>query len=193
MRTPCRLLEVGTGELFDQLCALGFGERLQENRGRVQLAPTPIGTEIEQVGPGEADQQDRYVSRPVGEMLDQVEERGLTPMDVVEDNDDRFRAGERLEQRLYGSESFFGAQRDLGKADHFRDTLSDELRVLLVSEGADELRPGRRGGIGVVEPYQLLDRFHHRPEGDALAVGEAAPARDGGSAHDVVEEFVDEP
>ena len=65
--------------------ALGLvlGERLERDRGRVRRA-VQRGRVVEQLGPREAEQQDRRVAAPAGEVLDQVEEGRLRPVDVVE-------------------------------------------------------------------------------------------------------------
>ena len=63
------------------------GERLEQDRRRVQLAAAPAGSQLEQLGPGDAEEEDRRVARPVGDVLDQVEEDRLRPLDVVEHED----------------------------------------------------------------------------------------------------------
>ena len=76
-------------EVVDEQRGLVTGEGLEKDRGGVHLAATPAGADVEQLGTSDTDQQDGGVARPVGEMLDQVQHRGLGPVDVVEDDDDR--------------------------------------------------------------------------------------------------------
>ena len=71
-------------EAVDQRLRLPGAERLEQQRRRVQLAARPGRPPVEQVGPGEAEQQDRRIAAPVGHVLDEVEEPGLAPVDVVE-------------------------------------------------------------------------------------------------------------
>ena len=52
--------------------------------GRVQLAAAPAGAQLEQLGPRQTEDEQRRVARPVGDVLDQVEERRLGPLQVVE-------------------------------------------------------------------------------------------------------------
>ena len=53
-------------------------------------APPPqAGRSSQQLRPREAEEQDRRVARPVGEVLEQVEERRLGPVDVVDDERER--------------------------------------------------------------------------------------------------------
>ena len=49
----------------------------------------PAGPCVEQLGPRQAEQQERRVRARVGDVLDQVEERRLAPVDVVEDRHQR--------------------------------------------------------------------------------------------------------
>ena len=68
----------------DQQLAVIAGQSFEENRGRVQLAATPVRSQLEELRPRDAEQQDRSVSRPVGKVLDQVQEDRLGPLDVVQ-------------------------------------------------------------------------------------------------------------
>ena len=69
-------------------------ERLERDRGGAQAAAAPAGPHVEQLGPGEADDQERRVADALGEVLDQLEQRLLGPVDVLEDEDERLRVGE---------------------------------------------------------------------------------------------------
>ncbi len=53
---------------------------------------------VEQVGTGEAEEQDWCAAREAGDVLEEVEQRRLRPVDVVDRDDERPPAGERLEQ-----------------------------------------------------------------------------------------------
>ena len=63
-------------------------ERLEQNGGGVELAATPAGTVVEEFRPGDAEQEDRRASRQVGDVIEQVEEGRLTPVNVVEHHDE---------------------------------------------------------------------------------------------------------
>ncbi len=95
---PVRQVRARPTEAGDHRVGLVRAERLEEHRRRVHLAARPSGTAVEQVGPCHAEQQDRRVSRQVGDMLDEIEERLLTPVDVVEDADEGSLGGDRLQQ-----------------------------------------------------------------------------------------------
>ena len=53
---------------------------------------------VEQLGAGGAEQQERGVPRPVGDVLDEVQQGGLRPLDVVEHHDQGTTPGQRLEE-----------------------------------------------------------------------------------------------
>jgi hypothetical protein len=76
-------------ERCDQLHGLVRGERLQQDVARVQLAAAPSGPLVEQLGPRHAEQQDRRVAAQVGDVLDEVEEGRLAPVQIVEDHNQR--------------------------------------------------------------------------------------------------------
>ena len=77
----------------------------EQDRGRVHLAAAPARPNLEQLGARDAQEQDRGdVARPVREMFDQIEERRLRPMDVVEDHHDRSLVRQVLEELPDGPE-----------------------------------------------------------------------------------------
>ena len=90
--------ELGTAdELLDQLVRFDFRERL-EREGLGLGLPAPVPPDVDQIGPREADEQERGVSRPVHEMLEQVEQGRLGPVDVLDDERDRSLSGAPLER-----------------------------------------------------------------------------------------------
>ena len=102
-------------------------ERLQQHGGRVDLAAAPAGTQLEQLGPGQAEQQQRRVARPLGQVLEQVEHGRLCPVDVLEHDDQRLARGQ-LEQPSHGSEG--GLAHGRRRAQHAGDTRGDCLSVI---------------------------------------------------------------
>src|SRR5262249_5266062 len=72
-----------------RLAGSGRWPRLEQDRGRVQLPAAPGGPLVEQVWPRQAQQQERRTAGQVGDVVDQIEERLLAPLDVVEDHDQR--------------------------------------------------------------------------------------------------------
>src|SRR5437016_4782931 len=58
----------------DQELRLPGRKRLEQHRGRVDLAAAPSCSTVEQIRPGHAKQQDGSVAGEVGDVLDQVKE-----------------------------------------------------------------------------------------------------------------------
>ena len=68
------------------------------------LAAAPAGVTVEQLGPRNAEEQDRRVARLVREIVDELEEGGLRPLQVVEDDDEWPAPSESLEELADGPE-----------------------------------------------------------------------------------------
>ena len=62
------------------------------------LPPAQLVRSSRSSGPRDAHEQQRRVTGPVSEILDQVEEYRLSPMDVIEHHDERCLAGDVLDQ-----------------------------------------------------------------------------------------------
>ena len=67
-------------EPLQQLFRLVRVERLEQERRRVQLAAAPAGPLVEQLRPRQAEQEEGNLAREVGHVLEEVEERRLTPV-----------------------------------------------------------------------------------------------------------------
>ena len=124
-------------------------ERLQPHRHR------PGRAALEQLRARDADHQQRSTAREQHDMLDQVEERLLTPLNVVKQKDERRLLLEQL-------------------AEGPGDLLRRRRRLRLPQQRADRRRGGRIGR----QRAQLLQHLHHRPVGDPRPVGQAAAADD---------------
>ena len=94
-----RMIDLGAVEqALDELLGVACREGLQQHGRRVQLAAAPVRPAVEQLGARHAEQQDRGVAAQVGDVIDEVEERVLAPVNVVEDGDERRAARLGLEQ-----------------------------------------------------------------------------------------------
>jgi hypothetical protein len=161
-------------DLADEVPDQGLGfvlrERLEEDRGRVALASSPRLVQLQQLRPRHAEEQDGGVSRPLRHVLDQLEQVGLGPVQVVEDDDQRTLVGEALEQPSHPPVPLLRRRRRLGQADHLGDALGrSPVRVVL--EGRGDLRHRLLERVLFGDAGGLLDDLEHRPEGDPLAVG----------------------
>ena len=74
------------------------GERLEADRGRVRLSSAPLRPRLEQLGAGDAHEENGRIADPVGDVVDEVEEGRLSPVDVVEDENERPTSCERLDE-----------------------------------------------------------------------------------------------
>ncbi len=85
-------------EHAEQLRGLIVGERGEGERGRVELAAAPAGPAFEQLGPCGRDDQERDVAQPVHELVEEVQETLVRPVDVLDDDDERPLLGETFEE-----------------------------------------------------------------------------------------------
>src|SRR5919108_86718 len=79
--------------------------------------------------------------RPVGDVLDEVEEGRLAPLEVVEDEHQRSPARRRLKQPAHGREGLLRAARGLRQTDQAGDTLADRPRIVRALDKGRKLCP----------------------------------------------------
>ena len=72
--------------------------RLLGRSGSRWTTPAPAWTAVVQLGAGHAEEEDRRAGRDERDVLDQVEQRLLGPVDVVEDEHQRLLARDRLDE-----------------------------------------------------------------------------------------------
>ena len=145
---------VASRERGEQRDRLLLGQGLEHER--------PLGPRrplVEQLGPCDADAEDRP-GGPLRKLLDQVEQRRLCPVHVLEHEQQRALAGERLEEATDGPRALACGCRALGEPDQFEYSLRDELRVLGLCQDGSHI--------------QSLDHLAERQVRRALAVGDAA-------------------
>jgi hypothetical protein len=146
-------LVVRGAKRVEQTVRLVTRQRLEQDGRRVQLSPAPALAPVEQLGARHAEHEEGRVPREVRDVLDQVEERLLGPMDVVEQAYDRPLVRPLLQQ--------------LPEAP--RDRFGGCLLLALVEE-----RPQRSSCRGVGRQFlEHSEHLDHRPVGDSLAVGKA--------------------
>ena len=146
------LAQLAGDPLGDELVDVFVAKRLEPERHR------PGGAALGELRPRDAEQQDRRARGEERDVLDQVEERLLAPLDVVEDDHER-PLGRSLLQRL---------------AEGPGDLLRRRRRLRLAQQRADR----HRGGLVRGQHVELLQHLDDRPVRDPLAVGEAAAADD---------------
>ena len=146
-RAELRRQHAAAVECGEELCRVPGRERLEPHERA--LPPRPL---LEQLRPGDAEEQDRCVAAPAADVLDEVEQRRLGPVDVLEENEQRTLRAERLEQPAHGPEELL-RRGGSGAAEH-PEALDDERCVglaahrvrhrLLAAEPPEELRRAAR-------------------------------------------------
>ena len=71
---------------------------LEVEGGRVPPGGAHRGPTLDELGPGEGDDQDRLVARPLEDRIDEVEQAVVRPLEVLEDEGDRAERGDALEE-----------------------------------------------------------------------------------------------
>ena len=133
---------------------------------------------VEQLGPGDAEQQDRRVPGPVRDVLDQVEEGRLAPSGCRRRPRRAAAARQRLEEaggwprrspRRAATPPPARAARRAGRR---------SLGVVLAGQRRRAASRADASAVDVLDAGRLLHDLDDGPERDALAVGQAAAAQD---------------
>ena len=161
------------GQRRHELGALQRLQRLELDRRRAHAAAAPARPDVEQLAAREAEQHERRLADGGGEMLDQLEQRLLAPVDVLEHEHERLRLRELLRPRARGPRDLLlaalaldGLEHADGEPEQIGDRLVLAALAQLSLRGLERIVVGDAGG-----------RLHHlgeRPVRDALAVGQAA-------------------
>ncbi len=166
----------------DQLCGLVVGQRRERKRRRVELAAAPARAALEELRPRRRDDEQRDVRQPVDELVEEVEEALVRPVDVLDDDDERTLLGETLEEAAPGGERLVAAIASelcfAGEAEEREEMRLDARLVARAGERVlDDLVDLRRDVLRRVllqDARLRLDDLAERPERDPVAVGEAA-------------------
>ena len=157
-------------QVGDERTEIGGGQGLERDRGGVQLPATPPGTHLQQLRPRHARHEDRRVDRPVGDVLDELEHRGLRPLHVVDDERDRSRPRHALEQPADSPERLLADRLPTLEPHDLCDLPRDPFRLVIAGDQSGDLREGCRRVLGARERSSRPDRLDDRPERDAVAV-----------------------
>ena len=131
-------------------------------------------------------------ARPVRDVLDEIEERRLAPVDVVEDEDQRALAGRGLEEPPDRPEGLLARARASADAHSCDTRLHTRSWCSSPVQHASRPWPRRLGQVEVGEARRLLDDLDDREVRDALAVGKASAAEDLGAAAETGDELLDQ-
>ena len=115
-------------------------------------------------------------------MVDQLQECRLGPVDVLEDDDERAFSSELLEQLADTPKELLDRERGEREPDRRGDPVS-HLRAARMRERC-ELRASFFCAVALGDRGRVSDHLDQRPEGDAVAVRQAASAQDKRSRRD---------
>jgi hypothetical protein len=175
-------------------------ERLEGQRRRVPPG-APAAPALGQLGPCQGEDEQRMVPRPVEEVLDEIEQRGVGPLEVLEDQHGRMTLGEALEEEPPGREEVAAVgSRPLGEPDQMRQAWLQPDPFVRVGDvlldRAAELGERRLGRLLLGDACPHAHHLRQRPVRDAVAVGQApapVPEHAVREAVDVLEELPGQP
>ena len=124
-------------------------------------------------GPREADHEHRLVERTLGERFDEVEELRLSPLQIVEDEEQRTLPSKGREQRPDRPGDLLAGRGAGADADRLCHEAADPL---VFGEPVDP-RASLLGRVLVEDPGCLPNDLGDRPERDPFAVREAPPSQ----------------
>ena len=158
-------------------------QRLQGDDGAARARREPPRAHLDELGAPEAQHQDRMGAGERSDVVEEVQERRLGPVDVVDREHERAAGGDALEQPPHRPERLVGLhRRAVAEADGAQHRARE--RLVAVEQRGD---PGR----GLL-PADLAHDLRERTVGDVLAVGQAAPDRDRRVVADVVQHLPDQ-
>ena len=132
--------------------------------------PPPARSNFEKLGTCHAHEQYGALSGPLGEVLDEIEKSLLRPVNVVEDDDERLLAPERLHEAPRSEERLGESDFALCETDRPAD-LGGQIRCVgLRGEQRLDLGAGVDGRIRFRERRSGPDDLGKRPECDSFAV-----------------------
>ena len=108
---------------------LSVRQRVEHEGVGVRTSGDPRGVALDEVRARKAEEQHGCVANPAREVLDQVEERRLGPVDVLEAHDERARPGKRLEQLADRPERLLARRARARGSERAQDTFHHEVGV----------------------------------------------------------------
>ena len=169
-------------EAIEQLQRVRPRERRQGQR-RFSAAPAqPRRPRVQELGPRDAEDEDRRITDPAGEVFDEVEHRRLRPVHVLEAEDERPVVRKRFADLAEGPVRLLRPGRPAARR-RSGQPLDDELAFIWI---CDQPRNAR---VAAEVAQHLVDR----PERDAVAVGEAPADEHGRALANLVEQLGHQP
>jgi hypothetical protein len=171
---------------LEQAARILARQRRERDRRGVALAAAPRGLALEQLGPSGAEEEERNRRAPVEQVLEELEERVVGPVQVLDDEHARSPGRELLEEPAPRGERLLTTCRHavgLGGDERGEPRLEPRRLVLVGEHRRDrvgELSPRDRRVVRLEDAGLRLHDLAQSPERDALAVGQApaVPPRD---------------
>ena len=161
--------EVALGaQMLGERDRLVVGEGCQHGENGVRSRRRPRRPFLEQLGPRQAQDDDPRPAREARDVLQQVEQRRLGPVDVVDDEDERSLACKRLEESSKRPGGLFAGTADRVRSERAGNAVRDRLSTLVV-------RHQLQNGCACIRAEDGPERLRERQEGDAFPVRGAAP------------------
>jgi len=130
----------------DELRACDVGQRRQRQRDGIRLAASPPRPPLEQLRTRSREDEERDIGQAVDELVEEVEERVVGPVEILEHERQRPQLGERFQKAPPGGERLAGPRARIHAADpdERAEMAFEPLRLLLViphelCKGAPEL------------------------------------------------------
>jgi hypothetical protein len=185
-------------EPLEQLLHRVLRERLQIPGGDAAPAGSPGRSPLQQLRPRQRDHEQRVVARPLQEVLDEVQQARVRPLQVLEHQHGRIHVGEALEEQAPGGEHLLPVTRvEVAESEQLRQARLDEAPVIGVRQVLVQRRPQlaerRLGRLVLGDPATHPHHVRQRPVGDPLPVGQTAAAVPEHRLDDAVEVLVELP
>jgi hypothetical protein len=153
-------------------------DRVLGQRGEGDVG-APCWTRAGDLRPREDEHEDRQVGRPLDEVVDEVEQPAVGPLDVLEDHDHRPGRGNALEEQPPSREQVRAVGGGaLLEPEQVREARLEEPALALVGhialDGVAQLGARARAVLVLGDPRAGADHLGQRPIADALAVGQTA-------------------
>src|SRR6266567_2113806 len=148
------------------------------------IALTPARSLLKQLRASKAEEEDRRIG--IGNLLDEIEERRFSPVEIFNDEKQRCWTSRGLEKAAGRKEDFLDRRIRASGSECRLEPQGDELRIRLACDEPANTWPAQTA-------CELLHEFAQRPEGDALAVGEAAASHNSRRIAQAARELLREP
>ena len=154
------------GEQREQIAAVLSAQAFDDDRlGR------PVRMVLEELGPHEAEHEHRRLAACRDDMLDQVDERRLGPVSILDHHQQGSLLRQSLKKSLGRPADLFDRVSALGVTEHTRDPIGNQLRRLLIGEKPEDCS-------AALVPGRPANDLPQRPVRHAFAVRQTASHED---------------